>query len=247
MNTTHHISLLEASKSDNDLTLASIFVNPIQFNNRGDLEKYPRNESRDFALLQANSCDAVFCPSVEEIYSQFPQIKVEFGESSKILEGKFRPGHFNGVALVVAKFFNIIQPTRAYFGQKDYQQFLLVAQLVKDLSIQTEIFCCPTQREPNGLAMSSRNERLNEVEKQEASLLFKSLSYAAKSLPERKLADIKRDVESHLTESGIRLEYFELATRNGLEILDQYNPSIASILLIAAYVGDVRLIDNLFV
>lgn len=242
-----HLKLVEQCRSENDVAVASIFVNPIQFNNADDLKKYPRSFETDSAKLKSVGCDAIFCPSVEDMYETQPKITLDFGPLDKILEGEFRPGHFSGVGLVVAKLFNILQPDKAYFGLKDYQQFLVVAQLVRDLSFPIQLVGCDIVRESDGLAMSSRNQRLLPDERQKANLLYQVLQQSKSLLSTRDLSQIKSEVEQMLKLRDIRLEYLELAHRNTLEILSNFNPSVPSILLIAAYVSDVRLIDNLFV
>src|ERR1043165_7630788 len=152
-----HLSLIEASKRENQLTVCSIFVNPAQFNNAKDLEKYPRTLERDLGMLEKAGCDVVFAPDAKMMYEAEPMIKFDFGDLDKILEGEFRPGHFSGVALVVSKFFHIIKPTVAYFGQKDFQQFKVIEKLVKELKFDLQLKPMPIFRESDGLAMSSRN------------------------------------------------------------------------------------------
>ena len=174
-----HLSLVELSHSQYDVTVVSIFVNPTQFNNKEDLDKYPRSEESDINLLSKTSCDLVFIPSADEMYASTPLIKLDFGYLENIMEGKFRPGHFNGVGLVVAKLLGLTEPNGAFFGQKDIQQFRVISALVKDLDIPVKLHMAPIVREMSGLAMSSRNERLNDEQKSTASNLFKSLQIAA--------------------------------------------------------------------
>ena len=242
-----HLSLVEKSLQQTDITIASIFVNPIQFNNPSDLEKYPRTVDDDIGLLENAGCQALFWPSLTAMYAVPPKLKLDFGNLDKILEGKFRPGHFSGVGVVVAKLFNIIQPNVAYFGQKDYQQFLVINKLVDDLNFPIELVCGEIIREADGLAMSSRNKRLSPDDRQKAAEIFRSLSIAKNNLRKRTLVEIKLEIETALNKVGIKLEYVELADRATLNILDQYDPAEPSILLIAAFVGEVRLIDNMFV
>lgn len=156
-----HISLIERAKTENDLAVCSIFVNPTQFNNSDDLKKYPRTLERDCEMLRPVGCDVVFAPSAEEMYPSLPQLKMDFGTLETIMEGKFRPGHFNGVGIVVSKLFNIVKPDKAYFGLKDLQQVAVIRRMVQELSFDLEIIPCPTLRETDGLAMSSRNTRLS--------------------------------------------------------------------------------------
>lgn len=242
-----HMSLMTRCAGENDLTIASIFVNPIQFNNPADLAKYPRTLERDVELLERVGCQAVFCPSAEEMYKMQPKLSLDFGLLDKTLEGKFRPGHFSGVGLIVAKLFNIIQPDAAYFGLKDYQQFLVVSQLVRDLSFPVKLIGCDIVREADGLAMSSRNQRLSADERKRAALLYQVLQRSKTHLEQKTLSVIKSEAETLLSQSKIRLEYLELANRENLEIQTTFSSSTPSILLIAAYVGEVRLIDNLMV
>jgi pantoate--beta-alanine ligase len=242
-----HLKLVERCRNENDITIASIFVNPIQFNNSNDLAKYPRTLERDTALLNGVGCHAVFCPTANDMYPVKPRITLDFGALDKILEGKFRPGHFSGVGIVVAKLFNIIQPDTAYFGLKDYQQFLVVTELVRDFGFHVKLVGCEIVREPDGLAMSSRNQRLSPEDRQKANLIYQVLQKSKTQLDKSDLSLIKSEAEQLLQQQNIRLEYLELANRDTLEILTNFNPSIPSILLMAAYVGEVRLIDNLFV
>jgi len=240
-----HLSLIEASKKENDLTICSIFVNPAQFNNPKDLEKYPRTLERDVEMLKRANCDVVFAPDAKEMYETEPTIKFEFGDLDKILEGKFRPGHFSGVALVVAKFFNLVKPTIAYFGQKDFQQFKIIERLVKELKFDLQLKPMPILREPDGLAMSSRNMRLSESERKKATVLFQSLTEAHKLIRNGTALSKVKEVVNLKCESidGVKLDYFELANAENLKALESVTDK--AILLIAAYVGEVRLIDNL--
>ena len=242
-----HLDLVERCRNENDVSVASVFVNPIQFNNSNDLAKYPRTLDTDTAMLDGVGCHAVFCPTANDIYPVKPRITLDFDALDKILEGKFRPGHFSGVGIVVAKLFNIIQPDTAYFGLKDYQQFLVVTELVRDFSFHVKLVGCEIVREPDGLAMSSRNQRLSPEDRLKANLIYQVLQKSKTQLDKGDLSQIKSEAEQLLQQQNIRLEYLELANRDTLEILTNFNPSVPSILLMAAYVGEVRLIDNLFV
>src|ERR1700751_2518908 len=186
-----HISLIEQSKKACDITVCSIFVNPNQFNDKNDLARYPRMPEKDCKMLEENGCDIVFMPSEEEIYP-VPDTRVfDFGMIDKVLDGAHRPGHFNGVAQVVSRLFDIVKPDRAYFGLKDYQQVLIIKKMVEQLHLPVEIVACPILREPDGLAMSSRNTLLSAEERKAASLIPKLMQEAktlSKSIP---LADIK--------------------------------------------------------
>ena len=246
-----HRALVRASKQQNDLTVCSIFVNPTQFNNANDLAKYPRTVSEDIVQLQSEKCDVLFLPEVATMYETPHQLTFSLGELDQLWEGKFRPGHFSGVALVVSKLFNIVQPSRAYFGQKDFQQFLVIQRLVNELLFDLELICFPTVREPDGLALSSRNKRLSAQGRVDALALYKSLVAARQSLQRGEpWASVKKAIETNLENSGnVRLEYFALASRENLFPIEHVSSENLSkaVLLIAAYVEDVRLIDNLFV
>jgi pantoate--beta-alanine ligase len=240
-----HLELIKASKVENQVTVCSIYVNPAQFNNPSDLEKYPRTLERDAELLKKAGCDVVFAPSNQEMYAQKSTLHFDFGSLDKVMEGKFRPGHFSGVALVVSKLFNIVQPTRAYFGQKDFQQFKIISKVVEELLFDLELHSVPIVREPSGLAMSSRNQRLNAEEKAKATVFYQSLIRAKYLLLngdsiEKVRSEVEKKCESI---PSVRLEYLELADTENLNATEIV--SNKSILLIAGYVGEVRLIDNL--
>jgi pantoate--beta-alanine ligase len=240
-----HLRLIEASKKENDLTVCSIYVNPTQFNNLADLEKYPRTFDQDSEILKNAGCDVIFAPTTNEMYKLKTEIKFDFGVLDKVLEGKYRPGHFSGVALVVSKLFNIVQPRRAYFGQKDYQQLKIVSLLTHELMFDIEIQPIPIVREPDGLAMSSRNQRLNPEDRKNALVLYECLASAKRMLQSGAcVADVKQMATNKCsTVPNVKLEYFELADVENL--LPTETVSDKTILLMAAYVGQVRLIDNL--
>lgn len=240
-----HLSLIERAKQENDIVVCSIFVNPIQFNNQDDLARYPRTLEADRLLLEQVGCHLLFAPSEADMYPRPPRTRLSFGELEHTMEGKYRPGHFHGVGLVVSRLFHIVQPDRAYFGQKDYQQYLIVRQLVEDLLFPVQIVLCSTVREPDGLAMSSRNRRLNPQQRQQASLLYQSLKEAQRQLLQTRNVDqVKKYVNQYLAGSGIQLEYFEVADAHTLMPAQNIDDHQQIVLCIAAYVGDVRLIDN---
>ncbi|HOO09223.1 MAG TPA: pantoate--beta-alanine ligase [Cyclobacteriaceae bacterium] len=241
-----HLALIQACKAENSLTVCSIYVNPAQFNNKSDLEKYPRTWEADVAMLKSEGCDVLFAPQDAEMYSGQP-MGFDFGQLDKVLEGKFRPGHFSGVALAVSKLFNIVQPDRAYFGQKDYQQLQVINCLKEELKFPIELRSVPIVRENSGLALSSRNQRLGEEGKRQAVFLFNSLCHAKdKILKGVPFSKIKAEVEQRAKlEPGVRLEYFELANRHTLQPLEEAKDMEDEIILIAAFVGEVRLIDNM--
>lgn len=242
-----HISLVNESKKQADITVATIFVNPTQFNNPEDLEKYPRTLKGDLEKLQAANCDVVFAPETKEVYPNKPEVSINLGAITKELEGKFRPGHFDGVGLVVSKLFHIVQPDLAFFGQKDLQQFFVIKKLVDELNFPLQLQMVPTERELNGLAMSSRNMRLSETEKEEASLLYKSLKEAQKSLlSSPSTLTVKATIEELFKKSKrLSLEYFEVVNTSDFKPLQVVTEKEKTALCIAAEIGGVRLIDNL--
>jgi len=241
-----HISLFKRSRQENDVTIGSIFVNPIQFNNESDLIAYPRTEAEDLELLKKAGCDAVFIPSVQEMYTQKPVISFNFGAIEKVMEGAFRPGHFSGVAIVVSKLFNLVKPTNAYFGLKDYQQVTVITQMVKDLSYPINIIPCETLREPDGLAMSSRNRRLSPVKRQIASKIYQSLQLAVKLLHSEGVEKTRTEIEAYYNQlPDFQLEYFEIADAETLQPVTIVEEHKRIVLCIAAYLDGVRLIDNI--
>ncbi len=244
-----HLSLIRLSKQENDVTVCSVFVNPTQFNNAEDLAKYPRTIEKDAQMLESVGCDVLFIPEVATMYPEKTTLQFHFGHLESVMEGKFRKGHFNGVALVVSKLFHIVQPHRAYFGQKDLQQFAIIRILVQDLMFPLELIRCPIVRQANGLAMSSRNQRLNLQEQETASHLYKALLRAKAMLESYSVKQIQKAVKEYLLNiKGITLEYFEIADANTLQIIEDLNSFQGDLALcIAAYVSGVRLIDNLIV
>lgn len=242
-----HLSLIRASQVDNDLTIASIYVNPTQFNNSSDLENYPRTKEEDLKLLEQIGCDILFIPSNSEMYTGPQRLQFDFGDLDKILEGKFRPGHFSGVALVVSKLLHIVCPDRAYFGQKDYQQFKVITRLNEELKFFVDLRSVPIVRENSGLAMSSRNQRLSKEGRGHAILLFESLNYVKAEINKGgEFRKLKKEIETRFQKTKeMKLEYLHLADKNTLELLDQVADPKDAILLIAAFVGEVRLIDNM--
>ena len=242
-----HVSLVRASKENVNVTVASIFVNPTQFNKIEDLEKYPRTLERDLEQLNSAGCDFVFVPEAHEMYPGKPEIKIDLGPITGELEGKFRPGHFNGVGQVVSKLFNIIQPDIAFFGQKDLQQFYVIQKMIDELNFPVQLQMVSTQREANGLAMSSRNMRLSEDDQEHASLLFRSLLEAKELL---KTSNDVKQAKSMVRElfdnsNRLELEYFEVVQTTDFKPLNTVIEQDKTALCIAAEIGGVRLIDNL--
>jgi pantoate--beta-alanine ligase len=242
-----HLTLVRRSVEENDITVSSIFVNPIQFNNPEDLKKYPRNLDRDAKMLVECGCDVLFAPEAAEMYPEGEQagIGVEFGMLDKVMEGKFRPGHFRGVAIVVKKLFDIVQPDRAYFGKKDFQQLAIIRHMVKTLALPVEIVGCETVREPDGLAMSSRNMRLTIAERSLAPQIFEVLSKLksrAGKLPVRELKEwATKKIQEH---PEMRVEYLEIGDRDSLMPLENWAHRERAMAFTAVFLGDVRLIDN---
>jgi pantoate--beta-alanine ligase len=240
-----HLELIRTSRSQNDITICSIYVNPTQFNNAVDLEKYPRTLDSDKEKLEKAGCDVIFAPGNEEMYQTKSEIGFDVGEIGSVLEGEFRPGHFNGVAQVVCKLFNIIQPNRAYFGQKDFQQYKVIEKLVDELQFDIQLTSVPIFRERSGLAMSSRNQRLNENEKEKATVFYQSLLVASELLKKgEQFITVKKKVRQMCESTpNVKLEYIEWVDTKNLKPVQ--NVLAGSVLLIAGYVGEVRLIDNL--
>ncbi|MBI5218550.1 MAG: pantoate--beta-alanine ligase [Bacteroidia bacterium] len=241
-----HLSLIKRARQENDMVAASIFVNPAQFNNKEDLKNYPRTPDKDIESLKKTGCDLIFIPDDKEIYPE-PDMRVfNFGDIDKLMEGKFRPGHFNGVALAVSKLFDIINPHRAYFGEKDYQQLLIVKALVKQLNIPIEIVPCPTIRESDGLAMSSRNRLITEENRKNVPIIYKTLSRAKELSTKMSVPEIKKTVISIINSTpDFMVEYFEIADCNTFFLINDWAETKNAIGCIAVYVSNVRLIDNI--
>ncbi|NDJ77516.1 MAG: pantoate--beta-alanine ligase [Chloroflexi bacterium] len=241
-----HLSLVRRARADNDCVGVSIFVNPIQFDRRADLDAYPRQLRRDCELLQAEGVDLVWTPAEDEMYPPGFQTYVALDAISQVLEGAARPGHFRGVTTVVAKLFNVFQPTRAYFGQKDAQQAAVIQQMVRDLAFNLDVVVCPIVREPDGLAMSSRNVRLAPDERAAALVLYRALTAArdeweqGKRDGDRLRATMRAIVES---EPLARLDYVSAA--DPVTLAEITGPADRALLSMAVFFGDVRLIDNM--
>lgn len=243
-----HLSLVRAAKANNQFTAVSIFVNPTQFAPTEDLSTYPRSLERDLALLEAEGVDLVFTPTDEVIYPADFQTAVTVKEVTKPLEGASRPTHFAGVATVVAKLFNIIQPTRAYFGQKDAQQTVVLRQMVRDLNFNLELIVCPTVREADGLAMSSRNAYLTAEQREAAPLLFNTLTAVQNTIEngEKDLDKLRRQMIAQINAEPLaRLDYFSIADYNTLTEID--HPTDTLLVSLAVFFGKTRLIDNFII
>ncbi len=239
-----HMDLIRSAKLQSDVVIASVFVNPTQFNNSNDLTLYPRTPEKDQALLAENGCDIAFFPSVETIYPPHlitPTIAIDHLEN--VMEGAFRPGHFAGVVQVVYRFFELIQPDFAFFGLKDFQQVAVIQHMVNQLNLAVTIVPCPTKREQNGLAMSSRNLRLSPAQKEQALIIYKTLTFCQENCRERSPKALRDAAISFFEQSELRLEYLTISTTDTLEELHENWPATA-VVCIACYCGDVRLIDN---
>lgn len=241
-----HLSLLEEAKKNNDFVACSIFVNPIQFNNKSDLENYPRDIQRDIQLLESAGCDFLFLPDELEMYPETITETYSFGNLDKVMEGKFRPGHFQGVAVVVNRLFKIIEPNRAYFGLKDFQQVAIIRKMVKDHHIPVEIIPCPTVREADGLAMSSRNQLLTAEDRKQAAIINEALNEVKTQLFSLTIKEVKDQISQlfSLTPNA-KLEYFEIVDMDSLEPISSWTDSKHVVACIAVYFGKVRLIDNI--
>ncbi|WMJ71592.1 pantoate--beta-alanine ligase [Cytophagaceae bacterium ABcell3] len=243
-----HESLFLHSLNENAVTIGSIFVNPAQFNNKEDLLKYPRTEEEDLEMLRTIGCHAVFLPSVEEIYPVKPLMTFNFGYLDKIMEGKFRDGHFSGVALVVSKLFNICQPDKAYFGQKDLQQVTIIRQLINELAFPIELVVCPVAREEDGLAMSSRNRRLSQKGRSQAPFIYETLCLAEKLLKETEVDSVCNTVRNLFDQKPeFTLEYFEIADAETLRPVKCVKEHNRIALCVAAWLDGIRLIDNVII
>ncbi|MBP6215032.1 MAG: pantoate--beta-alanine ligase [Chitinophagaceae bacterium] len=246
---TGHLSLIESSIKANPVTVCSIFVNPTQFNDPKDFEKYPITIEKDIELLANAGCDILFLPSVKEIYPDelSPSLKYDLGYLERILEGKFRPGHFQGVCMVVHRLLEIVMPDNFYLGQKDYQQCMVIKKLIALIGLSNAILVniCPTLREPDGLAMSSRNVRLNEDERIKATAIFRNLSFIKENLTTGDLKGLKETAFRNLSEAGFNVDYIEIADANDLSIIDDWDGQKKLVALAAAFMKEVRLIDNI--
>lgn len=244
-----HINLIEKCKLENDLTVCSIFVNPTQFNQQDDFEKYPISTANDLLLLNDVACDLVFLPEVGDIYPMgtLNTNQIDLGQLTTLWEGAHRPGHFDGVAQVVEILLDIISPDNLYMGQKDLQQVMVVNQLIEQKNYRTQLVICPTTREQDGLAMSSRNVRLNEQERKHATILSATLFYM-KSYFRLKPNDalIGEGKERIKQIPGIRLEYLSIVSEHNLLPLNESDKGTPAVAIVAAWVGKVRLIDNIY-
>jgi pantoate--beta-alanine ligase len=244
-----HISLIEHSKKENDVTICSIFVNPTQFNDPKDYEKYPITIEKDIDMLEKAGCDVLFLPAVGEIYPNGTQNTIHYnlGFVETVLDGKYRPGHFQGVCKVVHRLLDIVTPTNMYLGQKDYQQCMVIKKLTELIDCPTHIIICPTLREPDGLAMSSRNSRLNAEEREKAVRISEVLLFIKKEIKPGYLVDLKQRCINYLTAEGYKVDYVEMVNADSLELIENWDGNTKLVGLVAAFLNEVRLIDNMLV
>ena len=241
-----HKSLVDRSRKENDIVVVSVFVNPTQFNNKEDLRTYPRTEEADKALLEAAGCDIVFMPTVEEVYPE-PDTRVfSLGKVAEVMEGAMRPGHFNGVAQIVSKLFMMVEPDRAYFGEKDFQQIAVIRQMVKEEGFKLEIVPCPIVREADGLAKSSRNVRLSPELRKIAPNIARILRESCNFAKSHTVAETQKFVEDGINAyPEMEVEYYQIVDGNSLMPVTSWNDSKYIVGCVTVYCGDVRLIDNI--
>jgi pantoate--beta-alanine ligase len=243
-----HLSLIKLSRSTCDLSICSIFVNPTQFNDKADLDRYPRMPEKDAEMLRSAQCDILFMPSVDEMYGSDKSFKIDLGALNTVLEAAHRPGHFDGVAQIVGLFFEIIQPNKAFFGSKDYQQVLVVKSLNRIRHFNIDIVACPIVREADGLAMSSRNALLSAEEREEAAKIPIIMREAADLIKTESVQFVYQFVAKQVAHiRNCKLDYFELADPDTLQAIPNWAPGQAGIILIALFIGKIRLIDNLII
>lgn len=244
-----HLSLIRQSKAADSCTVCSIFVNPTQFNDTTDLEKYPRTPARDIELLAGTECDALFLPSVEEVYpiGTHDGIKVDLEGLDEVLEGAFRPGHFAGVVQVVHRLLGLVRPDRLYMGQKDYQQLTIIRQMIRQLNLPVELVMADIRRENDGLAMSSRNVRLSPEFRAIAPVIYQVLQNVQEQAGHRTVAESKSWALQQLTEAGLKPEYFEIIDGYNLRNIDSWAAADLVVACVAAWAGEIRLIDNVII
>ncbi len=241
-----HLSLVKKCVAENDVCVVSVFVNPTQFNNKTDLEKYPRTVDADVKLLQSVNCTIAFVPSVKQVYPKPDKRQFNFAPLDQVMEGPSRPGHFNGVAQVVSRFFDIVKPQKAYFGEKDFQQLAIIREMVKQLKLPIEIVGCPIVREASGLALSSRNARLSASEKKTAVKISKALFESVDMMKTKSVEEVKNWVINKINEDPIlNVEYYEIVDSFTLQSIKKWSDSDHITGCITVYCDEVRLIDNI--
>lgn len=244
-----HLKLVKKAKKSNSIVIVSIFVNPTQFNDKKDLDNYPRDLDNDVALLTRTGADLVYAPTVEDVYPQGidADSKIDLGELDQMMEGHFRPGHFEGVAQVVRRLLNIVSPDKLYMGQKDYQQAAIVQHMISDLNIPVQLVICPIVREPHGLAMSSRNVRLSDEGRQTAGIIFKTLKAVKRMKGKKPLREVAQKAIDKLNTPPLQAEYFEIVDGKTLRSLSEWSDATHIVACAAVNLEGVRLIDNIII
>ena len=242
-----HVSLIAEAKKNSGTVVSSIFVNPTQFNDTKDFEKYPNTIEQDIYLLEKAGCDTLFLPSVKEMYPEGLSTTKQYdlGYLETVLDGAYRPGHFQGVCRVVEKLLTIVHPDKLFLGQKDYQQCLVIKKLSALMEADMEIVICPTLREADGLAMSSRNLRLTDADRKKAPLIYETLQFIQQNIRPGYLNDLKERAANYLTAEGFKVDYIEIADASTLALMETWDGKTPLVALAAAFIGEVRLIDNL--
>ncbi len=239
-----HLDLIRVAQENTDFVICSIFVNPLQFNNKVDFDTYPIQIEEDISMLESRQCNAVFMPKVKEMFPKEETLSFNYGQLGEVMEGKYRPGHFNGMLTVIKRFFELIHPDVAVFGEKDYQQLALVKWMVKKLQLNVKVIPCPTVREVDGLAMSSRNLNLNRDVRQRASLLHQALDYCRENKNTISPSNLVNECTKML-ESDFKLDYFRIVDENTFANIEEWSQSPSPRAFVAAFLSGVRLIDNL--
>lgn len=241
-----HLALVDAAGQQSDYVVVSIFVNPTQFNNKKDLFNYPRTLYQDLEMLRKTACQLVFAPDERTMYPEEDKRQFDFGKLEQVMEGQFRPGHFNGVAQVVSKLFDLVKPDKAFFGMKDFQQLAIIKSLIKKLNLSVEIVSCPTIREKDGLAMSSRNQRLTGEQRENAPHVYRTLREARNKAREMSVEELKNWVIETIDKNEfLKTEYFEIVDNEQLNPAYTWDSPLNKVACIAVYCGEVRLIDNI--
>lgn len=241
-----HISLINRSKQEVDITVCSIFVNPTQFDDATDLEKYPRTLENDLELLLNAQTEVIFAPTVLEVYPKGLEtaVNINLGELATVMEGAFRPGHFEGMMEVVNRLLDIVEPDKLFMGQKDFQQAAIVKEMIKQTKRPTKLVVCPIIRESHGLAMSSRNERLGAEDRETSQILYKSLKHVKNNMATKSIEQLKKEAVKMIEDAGLKPVYFEVSDGNSLSALTEWEDSDYIVACLAAFMGNIRLIDN---
>ena len=244
-----HLSLVKRAVEENEVSVVSVFVNPAQFNDPRDLENYPRTEEEDLKLLAAENVTAVFMPAVEEIYPEWPEKNIKnynLGTVAEVMEGQYRPGHFQGVAHIVSLLFKLVRPDRAYFGEKDFQQIAVIRTMIREENLNVDIVACPIKRASDGLALSSRNKLLTPEERKNAAEIYATLSGSVEYSKNHSVSATRATVIEHIDAiPGMKVEYFDIVDARTLVSIDEWEESPWIVGCITVYAGKVRLIDNI--